>query len=81
MLAIGCGYPDGNDFDWLRRNPAFKLACGCLPDSGRDLCRHPQSITPTRRLRSRSDYLPDALRAEQTSVFWEIALQIMHSDT
>src|ERR1700755_3119295 len=30
MLAIGCGYPDGNDFDWLRRDPAFKLACGRL---------------------------------------------------
>jgi hypothetical protein len=26
MLAIGCGYPDGNDFDWLRCDPAFKLA-------------------------------------------------------
>ena len=34
MLAIGCGYPDGDDFDWLRRDPAFKLACGRLPDSG-----------------------------------------------
>jgi hypothetical protein len=34
MLAIGCGYPDGNDLDWLRRDPAFKLACGRLPDSG-----------------------------------------------
>ena len=31
MLAIGCGYPDGNDFDWLRRDVAFKLACGRLP--------------------------------------------------
>jgi hypothetical protein len=41
MLAIGCGYPDGNDFDWLRRDPAFKLACGRLPDSGRDLCSQP----------------------------------------
>ena len=30
MLAIGCGYPDGNDFDWLRRDAAFKLACGRL---------------------------------------------------
>jgi hypothetical protein len=37
MLAIGCGYPDGNDFDWLRRDAAFKLACGRLPDTGRDL--------------------------------------------
>ena len=41
MLAIGCGYPDGNDFDWLSRDPAFKLACGRLPDSGRDLCSQP----------------------------------------
>ena len=41
MLAIGCGYPDGNDFDWLRRDPAFKLACGRLPDTGRDLCSQP----------------------------------------
>jgi hypothetical protein len=24
MLAIGCGYPDGNDLDWLRSDPAFK---------------------------------------------------------
>ena len=29
MLAIGCGYPDGNDFDWLRRDAFFKLADGC----------------------------------------------------
>ena len=41
MLAIGCGYPDGNDFDWLRGDPAFKLACGRLPDTGRDLCSQP----------------------------------------
>ena len=41
MLAIGCGYPDGNDFDRLRFDPAFKLACGRLPDSGGDLCSQP----------------------------------------
>ena len=41
MLAIGCGYPDGNDFDWLRCDPAFKLACGRLPDTGSDLCSQP----------------------------------------
>ncbi len=41
MLAIGCGYPDGNDFDWLRRDPAFKLACGRLPDTRKDLCSQP----------------------------------------
>ena len=41
MLAIGCGYPDGNDFDRLRFDPAFKLACGRLPDTGGDLCSQP----------------------------------------
>src|SRR5437764_8305217 len=41
MLAIGCGYPDGNDFDRLRFDPAFKLACNRLPDSGGDLCSQP----------------------------------------
>src|SRR4051812_41794248 len=39
MLAIGCGYPDGNDFDWLRWDPAFKLACGRLPNTGRACAR------------------------------------------
>ena len=28
MLAIACGYPDGNDLTFLRSDPAFKLACG-----------------------------------------------------
>ena len=41
MLAIACGYPDGNDFDFLRSDPAFKLACGRLPDTGADLCSQP----------------------------------------
>src|SRR2546423_391870 len=41
MLAICCGYPDGNDFDRLRCDPAFKLACGRLPDTGGDLCSQP----------------------------------------
>ena len=32
MLAIACGYADGDDFDRLRFDPAFKLALrtGCL---------------------------------------------------
>ena len=38
MLAIACGYPDGNDFHFLRTDPAFKLACGRLSDTGADLC-------------------------------------------
>ena len=41
VLAIGCGYGDGNDLDHLRKDPAFKLACGRMPDSGHDLCSQP----------------------------------------
>jgi hypothetical protein len=41
MLAIACGYEDADDLDHLRRDPGFKLACGRLPDSGRDLCSQP----------------------------------------
>jgi hypothetical protein len=40
-FAICCGYEDANDLDVLRCDPAFKLACGRLPDSGRDLCSQP----------------------------------------
>ena len=41
MLAIACGYEDGNDLDHLRADPGFKLACGRLADSGADLCSQP----------------------------------------
>jgi hypothetical protein len=41
ILAIACGYEDADDLDQLRRDPALKLACGRLPDSGRDLCSQP----------------------------------------
>ena len=41
VLAISCGYEDANDLDRLRGDPAFKLACGRLPDSGADLCSQP----------------------------------------
>jgi len=41
MLAIACGYEDADDLDHLRSDPALKLACAHLPDSGRDLCSQP----------------------------------------
>jgi len=37
MFAICCGYEDADDLDHLRSDPAFKLACGRLPDTGRDV--------------------------------------------
>ena len=39
--AIACGYEDADDLDHLRTDPAFKLACGRLPDGGADLCSQP----------------------------------------
>jgi len=41
IFAIACGYPDANDLDHLRHDPAFKLACGRLPDTGDDLASQP----------------------------------------
>jgi hypothetical protein len=41
MLAIACGWEDADDLDRLRTDPAFKLACGRLPDTGDDLCSQP----------------------------------------
>jgi hypothetical protein len=40
-LLIAAGYPDGNDCDALRTDPAFKMAVGRLPESGPDLCSQP----------------------------------------
>lgn len=51
VFAIACGYEDANDLDRLRNDPAFKLACGRLPDSGQDLCSQPTC--------SRLENLPD----------------------
>src|SRR5947208_7090789 len=41
IFAIACGYEDADDLDRLRLDPAFKLACGRLPDTGEDLCSQP----------------------------------------
>jgi hypothetical protein len=41
IFAIACGYPDGNDLDDLRKDPAFKMACDRLPESGGDLASQP----------------------------------------
>ena len=41
ILAIAMGYEDADDLDHLRHDPAFKLACGRLPDTGDDLCSQP----------------------------------------
>src|SRR5215212_6484055 len=41
VLLIAAGYPDANDCDTLRADPAFKMAVGRLSESGPDLCSQP----------------------------------------
>jgi hypothetical protein len=41
VLAIACGYPDGNGRFDLRMDPAFAIAYGRLPDTGDDLALQP----------------------------------------
>jgi hypothetical protein len=41
VLLIAVGYPDANDCDALRSDPAFKMAVGRAPESGADLCSQP----------------------------------------
>ena len=41
MLLIAAGYPDANDCDSIRVDPAFKMAVGRLPEGGEDLCSQP----------------------------------------
>jgi len=41
MFAIASGYEDGDDCDWLRHDPVFKMAVGRAPESGAALCSQP----------------------------------------
>jgi hypothetical protein len=41
VLQIACGYDDQDDADFLRSDPLLKLACGRLPETGRDLASQP----------------------------------------
>lgn len=41
MFAIAAGYEDADDCDLLRHDPAFMMAVGRLPETGRPLCSQP----------------------------------------
>ena len=36
--AIACVYEDADDLDFLRTDPAFKLACRRMPETGAAIC-------------------------------------------
>lgn len=54
VFQIACGYEDANDCDTLRGDPAFKLACGRLPETGADLASQPTMTRLENRI-SRTD--------------------------
>ena len=56
IFAISCGYEDADDLDFPRADPVFKLACGRLPDTGRDLSQ------PTLSRLENAPLLKDAIR-------------------
>jgi hypothetical protein len=81
ILAIACGYEDGNDLDRLRTDPAFKIACGRPPDSGNDLCSQPTisrwENAPTRREVAAISYaMIDIYRASYARPPREVTLDI-----
>ncbi len=41
MFAIACGHEDCNDMDTLRDDPAMKMACDRLPETGQALASQP----------------------------------------
>ena len=81
MFAIACGYEDCDDLDVLRRDPAFKLACGRLPEEGDDLASQPTlsrlENTPSWRELARMGLsLIDLFRASFKTVPERIVLDI-----
>ncbi len=57
IFAIACGYPDANDLNTLRHDPALKLACGRCPKTDPALASQPSlsrlenALTPKDLLR------------------------------
>ena len=47
VFQIACGYEDQNDSNSLRFDPLFKLVCGSLPETGRDLASRPSRVRRT----------------------------------
>ncbi|GAA4250817.1 transposase [Azospirillum formosense] len=60
-LLIAAGYPDANDCDALRSDPAFKMAVGRLPESGGDLCSQP-TISRLENPKNRKERAPPMVR-------------------
>lgn len=56
VLAIAAGYPDANDLDTLRHDPALKIACGRCPELDPSLASQP-TLSRFENSLSRSDLI------------------------
>ena len=85
LFAIACGYEDCDDLDVLRFDPAFKLACGRLSETGDDLMSQPTlsrlENAPSRRQLGRMGLkMIDLFCASFPSVPGRIVLDIDDTD-
>ena len=85
MFAIACGYEDCDDLDVLRFDPAFKLACGRLAETGDDLMSQPtlsrlENAPSWRELGRMGLSMIDLFCASFTSVPARIVLDIDDTD-
>jgi len=56
VYGIAAGYPDANDMNTMRKDPALKTVCGRLPGSGMDLASQP-TISRIENAGSRRDLM------------------------
>ncbi len=85
LFAIACGYEDCDDLDVLRFDPAFKLACGRLAETGDDLMSQPtlsrlENAPSWRELGRMGLSLIDLFRASFKRVPERIVLDIDDTD-
>ncbi len=85
LFAIACGYEDCDDLDVLRFDPAFKLACGRLSETGDDLMSQPtlsrlENAPSWRELGRMGLSMIDLFCASFTSVPEHIVLDIDDTD-
>jgi hypothetical protein len=68
--VFACGYEDADALDFLRSDPAFKLACGRLPETGRDLYSQPTLL---------QTFLPRSMPSTETCMIHPSGLSLRRS--
>jgi hypothetical protein len=81
VYAIAMGYEDANDLDRLNGDPALKLACGRLPQSGKTLASQPSlsrqenAISAREQLQMAKQFARVGI-AQLPAQTWEVTLDV-----